>query len=87
MLLLVADYPMLSITVWYNKDSMVNILSLVAARKLCCVAIDTAQEAVMHVQLSANNITTCIGIPKGLYFHDTDLPNHCTHKLSNRVSS
>ena len=71
---------------WYNKESLANILSLVAARKLYSVTMDITEELVMYVHVTVNDNTTSIEIPIGLYYHDNDFPNYCTYTLSNHVS-
>ena len=78
---MVADCPRLSMPICYNKESLVNILSLIVVSKLYRVTMDTAEEAVMHVHAATNKIMTVVEIPNELYCHDTDLPNYCTHKL------
>ena len=83
---MVADYPRLSITIWYNKDSLAIIFSLAAVKKLYRVTIDTAEEAVMHVHVAANNVTAFVEMPNGSSYHDTDFPNYRSHQLSNHVS-
>ena len=84
---MVVEYPRLIISIWYNKDSLANILSLASVRKLCHVTMDTAEEALMYVHVAANDIMTFIKIPNVLYCHDTDLSNYRTHKLSNHIPS
>jgi len=39
-------------TVWYNPDSLANIFSLAAVRKLCCITMDTSVEAALCVHCS-----------------------------------
>jgi hypothetical protein len=35
--------------VWFNEDSLANILSMAAVRKVCRITMDTSIEAAMHV--------------------------------------
>lgn len=45
---MVGDIPNFD-TVWYSKDSLANILSMVAVKNICTVTMDTAVEACMNV--------------------------------------
>jgi hypothetical protein len=35
--------------IWYNTDSLANILSMAAVRKVCHITMDTSVEAAMSV--------------------------------------
>ena len=80
---LVAEYPMLSMSIWYNKDSLANIFSLVAVRKLYCVTMNTTQEAVMHVHVSDNDIMTFLRYQTGSTIM---IPAHLIIVLINQVA-
>jgi hypothetical protein len=58
------------VTVWYNPDSLANIFSLVAVRKLCRITMDTSVEAALCVHCSDGLIMKFIEYRSGLYFHD-----------------
>ena len=45
---MIGDFPNLG-EVWYNKDSMANILSLAEVRKVCRVTMDSSDEPAMIV--------------------------------------
>jgi len=57
-------------TVWYNPDSLANIFSLAAVRKLCCITMDTSVEAALCVHHSDGSIMKFIKYNSGLYYHD-----------------
>ena len=56
--------------VWYNPDSLANILSLAAVRKLCRVTMDTAVEAAILVHRTNGRTMKFQEFSSGLYFHD-----------------
>ena len=58
-------------TVWYNPDSLANIFSLAAVRKLCRITMDTSVEAALCVHCSDGLIMKFIEYRLGLYYHDT----------------
>ena len=84
---MVVNYLRLNIPAWFNKDSRANIISLIAVMKLYRVTMDTAEEVVMYAHVSKTDIMIFVKIPNGLYCHNTDLPNYCTCKLKNNVST
>jgi hypothetical protein len=57
-------------TVWYDPDSLANIFSLAAVRKLCRITMDTSVEAALCVHRSDGLITKFIKYGLGLYYHD-----------------
>jgi len=57
-------------TVWYNPDSLANIFSLAAVRKLCRITMDTSVEAALCVHCSDGSIMKFIKYRSGLYYHD-----------------
>jgi hypothetical protein len=65
-LLLVGDIKNFG-TVWYNPDSLANIFSLAAARKFCCITMDTSVEATLCVHRSDGSIKKFIKYGSGLY--------------------
>ena len=63
------DFPQLG-TVWYNQESIANILSLSAVRKLCRVTMDTSAEPSMLVHRNDGSVMKFTEHPSGLYvFH------------------
>jgi hypothetical protein len=42
--------------VWYNADSLANILSMAAVRKVCRITMDTSVEAAMNVHRKDGSI-------------------------------
>lgn len=61
-------------TVWFNPDSLANILSLAAVRKTCRVTMDTSVEAALCVHRSDGTIMKFLEYASGLYYHDTSQP-------------
>jgi hypothetical protein len=57
-------------TVWYNPDSLANIFSLAAVRKLCRITMDTSVEAALCVHRSDGSIMKFIEYGSGLYYND-----------------
>jgi len=53
-------------TVWYNPDSLANILSLAAVCKLRCITMDTSVEAALCVHHSDGLIMKFIEYGSGL---------------------
>jgi len=58
-------------TVWYNPDSLANILSLVEVQCKYRVTMDLALEPSMCVHWSDGTIMKFIEYASGLYYHDT----------------
>jgi len=58
-------------TVWYNPDSLANILSLAEVRCKYRVTMDSALEPSMCVHWSDGTIMKFIEYASGLYYHDT----------------
>ena len=48
---LVTDYPKLRIPVWFNNNSLANVISLAVVKKKHQVTMDTSKEVVMHVHI------------------------------------
>ena len=84
---LVVNYLRLGMLVWYNTSSLANILSLAAVRKLYRVTMDTVQGAAMHVHVPETNVISFAEMLNGIYCHNAESPNYCTHKLNNHVSA
>jgi hypothetical protein len=57
-------------TAWYNPDSLANIFSLAAVRKLCRITMDTSVEATLCVHCSDGLIMKFIEYGSGLSYHD-----------------
>ena len=72
---MVGDFPNLG-TVWYNADSIANILSLAEVRKVCKVTMDTAAApAIMHVHRKNGSIMSFVEHPSGLYVYNGNNSN------------
>jgi hypothetical protein len=56
--------------VWYNENSLANILSMDAVRKTCRITMDTSIEAAMHVHRKDGTIMTFREYQTGLYYYD-----------------
>jgi hypothetical protein len=57
--------------VWFNPNSLANILSLAHVRRVRHVTMDTQAEAAFHVHRSDGGTTVFAEHPSGLYLHDT----------------
>ena len=61
--------------VWYNPDSIANVLSLAQVRSLRRVTMDSAVSPAFHVhKLDGTGITVFSEHPSGLYLYDTTSP-------------
>jgi hypothetical protein len=56
--------------VWYNKGSLANILSFAAVRKICCVNVDTLEEAAIVVHKHNGDKMKFLESSHGLYYYD-----------------
>jgi hypothetical protein len=56
--------------VWFNTDSLANILSMAAVRKVCCITMDTSVEAAMIVHRKDGSIMKFKEYKSGLYYYD-----------------
>jgi hypothetical protein len=72
---MVGDIPNFG-QVWFNPQSIANILSLAAVHKVCQITMDTAVEPAFNVHKKDGSIMKFIEYCSGLYFHDT-----CTSNL------
>jgi hypothetical protein len=61
--------------VWFNPNSLANILSMAAVRKICRITMDTSVEAAMHVHRKDGTIMTFKEYRSGLYYYDASTKN------------
>ena len=71
---MIGDVPLFG-PVWYNPNSLANILSLAAVRKLCRVTMDTTTESALCVHRTDGSIMRFLESPSGLYYHDPAMPS------------
>jgi hypothetical protein len=64
--------------VWFNRESLANILSMAAVRKICRITMDTSVEAAMHVHRKDGTIMKFKEYQSGLYYYDTGNSNSNT---------
>jgi Reverse transcriptase (RNA-dependent DNA polymerase) len=57
--------------VWFNPQSLANILSLAAVRKVCRVTMDSAVNPSFHVHKLDGSTMIFNEFTSGLYYHDT----------------
>jgi hypothetical protein len=57
--------------VWFNTDSLANILLMAAVRKVCRITMDTSVEATMNVHRKDDTIMKFKEYKSGLYYYDT----------------
>jgi len=67
----VGDFPNLG-PVWYNSESIANILSLSHVRKVCRITMDTSIENALCVHRLDGSIMRFVEQPSGLYVYDVD---------------
>jgi Zinc knuckle len=67
---MVGDFPNLG-EVWYNSNSIANILSLAEVRKVCRVTMDTLAEPSMHVHRLNGSVMKFVEHESGLYVYDS----------------
>jgi hypothetical protein len=61
-------------TVWYNPESITNILFLAQVRKVCRITMDTAVQPEFHMHtIDGSGYTVFVEQESGLYLHDTSL--------------
>ena len=63
---MVGDFPNLG-KVWYNRESIANILSLAEVRKVCRITMDSADEPAMFVHRLDGTVMKFLEHPSGLY--------------------
>jgi len=56
--------------VWFNTESLANILSIAAVRKVGRITMDTSVEPAMHVHRKDGSIMSFHGYHSGLYYYD-----------------
>ena len=66
--ILVGDFPNLG-EVWYNGNSIANILSLAEVRKVCRVTMDTSTEHALIVHRHDGSLMKFVEHPSGLYIY------------------
>jgi hypothetical protein len=57
--------------VWCNPDSLANILSMAEVRRVCRIAMDTAQEAAITVHRKDGSLMAFRECKSGLHYFDT----------------
>jgi hypothetical protein len=60
--------------VWFNPDSLANILSMAEVRKVCRITMDTSVEPAMSVHPRDGSIMKFNEYKSGLYYFDTAAP-------------
>jgi hypothetical protein len=69
--------------VWFNTESLANILSRAELRKVCRITMDTSVEASMDVHRQDGSIMKFREYKSGLYTYDTEQPTaHDNHSSS-----
>ncbi len=71
--------------VWYNPNSLANILSMAAVRKTCRITMGTSIEAAMSVHRKDGSIMKFREYTSGLYYYE--VPDHSTaapHPTNNK---
>ena len=69
--------------VWYNPESMVNILSFADIRKRFRVTIDSQKEAIITVHLDEEKTVKFTEVASGLYLYNTKGDNQSNNQLCN----
>ena len=68
---MVGDFPNLG-EVWYNSESIANILSLADVRKVCRITMDSSEEPAINVHRLDGSIMKFVEHASGLYVFATD---------------
>ncbi|KAI2512761.1 Reverse transcriptase (RNA-dependent DNA polymerase) [Fragilaria crotonensis] len=68
---MIGDFPNLG-EVWFNKQSIANILSLAEVRKVCRVTMDTSDEPALHVHRLDGSVMKFVEHPSGLYVYKSN---------------
>ncbi|KAI2502818.1 Reverse transcriptase (RNA-dependent DNA polymerase) [Fragilaria crotonensis] len=71
---LVGDFPNLG-EVWFNRNSIANILSLAEVRKVCRITMDTLDEPALIVHRIDGSIMKFVEHPSGLYIYQGNSTN------------
>jgi hypothetical protein len=84
---MVGDFPNLG-EVWFNEDSIANILSIADVRKVCRVTMDTSHEPALLVHGIDGSVMKFVEHPSGLYIYKcTPTKKHVTGYSYNMVST
>jgi hypothetical protein len=60
--------------VWFNANSLANILSMAEVRKVCCITMDMSYKAAMNVHHLDRSIMMFLEYETGLYYYNTGAP-------------
>jgi hypothetical protein len=60
--------------VWFNKNSLANILSMAEVRNVCRITMDTSVEPAMNVHKMDGTIMKLVEFVSGLYYFNTSAP-------------
>jgi Zinc knuckle len=83
---MVGDFPNLG-TVWYNKHSIANILSLSDVRKVCRVTMDTSEDTAMCVHRLDGSVMRFVEHESGLYVFNSTNNTVTAYTLLNTVTN
>jgi Reverse transcriptase (RNA-dependent DNA polymerase)/Zinc knuckle len=72
---MIGDFPNLG-AVWYNPDSIANILSLADVRKICRISMDSSVEPVINVHRLDGSLMKFVEHESGLYVYS---PNNASN--------
>jgi len=78
---MIGDFPNLG-EVWFNKDSIANILSLAEVHKVCRITMDTNSETAQHVHRLDGFIGFFKEHESGLYVYNPNITNDCVNAYS-----
>jgi acetolactate synthase regulatory subunit len=78
---MVGTFPNLG-EVWYNENSIANILSLAAVRKVCRITMDTTEEPALNVHRLDGTIMKFVEHESGLYIYSAK-----NNTINNHVSA
>jgi hypothetical protein len=79
---------------WFNTESLANILSMAEVHKICRIIMDTSVEASMDVHRCNGSIMKFCEYKSGLYYYDTGQPaahnnhssSHCNYLFLNTIA-
>ena len=69
-------------SVWFNENSLANILSLSEVRKRCRITMDTDVEPAIFVHRSDGSSMKFIEYKSGLYYYEVKMDNHNNNEVS-----
>ena len=72
---MIGNFPNLG-PVWFNKESIANILSLADVRKVCRVTMDSSAAATMNVHRLDGSVMSFNEHPSGLFVFKANDTNH-----------